>query len=114
MVSDPTLDDLTERIVKTVDPKANGLFGIDYKADVDGKHCLTEINIGRLPRINYIFNLASEPNIAELYVKCGLGEPITEDDLKIIPPDEETYFIRDFDTPPLLKSLSEIENYEKI
>lgn len=114
MVSKPELDELTERIIKTVDPKATGLYGIDYKADIDGKHCLTEINIGRFPRINYIFNLASEPNIAELYVKCGTGEPITEEDLKIIPPDEETYFIRDFDTPPILMTLGEIESYKKI
>jgi len=108
----PDLDELTKKIITTIDPKAQGLYGIDYKQSRDGKDCLTEINIGRFPRINYIFNLGSLPNIAELYVKCGLGKELKVK--KHIKLPEELYFIRDFDTPPILKTSSEIERYYEI
>jgi len=106
----PLLDELTEKIIKTVDPKAQGLYGIDYKADINGIDCLTEINIGRFPRINYIFNLGSSPNIAEMYVKCGMNLPVSIQKVNI--PKEDLYFIRDFDTPPTLKTINQIEDYK--
>jgi carbamoyl-phosphate synthase large subunit len=111
-VSRPELDKLTEKIVRTVDPNANGLYGIDYKADINGVDCLTEINIGRFPRINYIFNLGSSPNIAELYVKCGLNIPFG--DRNVVLPDEDLYFVRDFDTPPVMKKISQIDHYKEV
>jgi len=112
VIVNPHLDKITERIIKTIDPKAQGLYGIDYKGSSKGVDCLTEINIGRSPRINYIFNLGSKPNITELYVKCGLNIPFSIQERET--PKEELYFIRDFDTPPLLKTLTQIENYERI
>jgi len=110
LVKKHTLDYLTEKIVKTVDSNANGLFGIDYKCDKNDEPCLTEINIGRFPRINYIFNLGSKPNIAELYVKCGLGRSVEKYDMRFVYPDD-VYLIRDFDTAPVMKTLDEIEDY---
>lgn len=108
----PDLDILTEKIIKTIDENAQGLYGIDYKANVYGVDCITEINIGRFPRINYIFNLGSLPNIAELYVRCGLGHSILKQ--KVVLPSKDLYFIRDFDTPPILKKLEDIESFKKI
>jgi len=111
MVKRKDLDDLTERIIKAVDPKANGLYGIDYKESVDGRHCLTEINIGRFPRINLIFNLeGTSVNIAELYVKCGLKIPFDKPTMDFIYHIDK-YLIRDFDTASIIKSFDEIDNY---
>jgi len=111
LVKKPTLDDLTEKIIKTIDPEANGLFGIDYKCNKNNEPCLTEINIGRFPRINYIFNLEGHgPNMAEVYVRCGLGKEYLSN-LMNFNYGDEIYLIRDFDTAPVMKTLDEIETY---
>jgi len=92
--------------VKAIDPKAQGLFGIDFKGNIDDEPYLTEINIGRFPRINYIFNLVGD-NIARRYVDCGLKNDVQPIDHKS-PPRPEYYLIRDFDSSPVLKSEDEI------
>lgn len=105
------LDELTEKIIKSVDIFADGLYGIDYKGSVDGRHCLTEINIGRFPRINLIFNLeGTSANIAELYVKCGLKTRFEKPSMDFIY-HRDKYLIRDFDTASIIKTSDEIEDY---
>jgi carbamoyl-phosphate synthase large subunit len=109
MVADTELDYLSQKIIKTVDPHADGLFGIDYKANKDGIPCLTEINVGRFPRINYIFNHVG-PNMAEHYFYCGMGinferPPRTMDE------GDEWYLFRDFDLGLVLKHKDEIEKF---
>jgi len=114
MVKRKDLDELTERIIKAVDPKADGLYGIDYKESVDGRHCLTEINIGRFPRINLIFNLEqNRVNIAELYVKTGLQIPFEKPSMDFLYHKDE-YLIRDFDTESIIKTFDEIEDYYSV
>jgi hypothetical protein len=108
------LDELTEKIIKSIDNKANGLYGIDYKESIDGRHCLTEINIGRFPRINLIFNLeGTSANIAELYVKCGLKVPFEKPTMNFVYP-KEKYLLRDFDTTSIIKAFDEIYSYYSV
>lgn len=114
LVADSELDDLSEAIIKQIDSKANGLFGIDYKQDKLGNHCLTEINVGRFPRINYIFNLADGPNIAKYYLFCGLGIGPEQKPVKTLQEGNKWYLFRDFDHGVSLKHVDDIENFEKI
>lgn len=109
LVKNPILDEINQNIIKAVDPHAQGLFGIDFKADKDGVHKITEINIGRSPRINYIFNLTPGGNIARRYVEIGTGRSdigkLTDSQY----PTHEYVLIRDFDTEPVLISYTDIE-----
>lgn len=107
LVDNQDVYDTCETIVKSIDPHANGLFAIDLKGNKENKPYLTEINIGRFPRINYIFNLVGD-NIAENYIRIGLKLPLNIG--KKINYAEEYYLARDFDTIPVLKTLAELEN----
>jgi carbamoyl-phosphate synthase large subunit len=108
LVNDEAVLKVCLACVKAIDPKAQGLFGIDLKGNIDDEPCLTEINIGRFPRINYIFNLIDD-NIARRYVDCGLKNDVQPVDHKSAPR-PVYYLIRDFDSSPVLKSEDEINN----
>lgn len=105
-ICDPKLDYLAQSIVRSIDDKANGLFGIDFKCNKYDIPCLTEINIGRFPRINYIFNHVG-PNMAELYTYCGLGIKfkLPKNTMKL---EKDWYLFRDFDLGLILKSEDDI------
>jgi carbamoyl-phosphate synthase large subunit len=108
------IDELANEIISLVDPKATGLFGIDFKKSENGNHCLTEINIGRFPRINYIFNLEpNKTNIAEYYVKAGMKMAFKFPSMDF-EYEDFTYLIRDFDTAPVLKTFDEIYDIHDI
>jgi carbamoyl-phosphate synthase large subunit len=106
LVNDETVQNICIECVKAIDPNAQGLFGVDLKGNVNDVPYLTEINIGRFPRINYIFNFVGS-NIAQAYINCGLG-------LKVQPFEEKApqsfhYLIRDFDSVPIIKDEEEIK-----
>ena len=106
MIDEPHLIEKAERVIKTIDPNAKGLYGIDFKQGLDGTFKLTEINIGRFPRINYLFNSVG-PNMAEMYLRLGLGHPQTKEDF--IVPKEKYYLFREVDTIPILKTEKELK-----
>ncbi len=108
MVNDKDVCDVCIQCVKAIDPNAQGLFGIDLKGNIDDIPYLTEINIGRFPRINYIFNFVGE-NIAQKYVECGLGMDVSPS-AQESPSEPLYYLMRDFDTSPILKDESEINS----
>jgi hypothetical protein len=107
MVNDERVCEVCTECVTAIDPDAQGLFGIDLKGNIDDDPCLTEINIGRFPRINYIFNLIGD-NIAQAYVDCGLKRELRPHQGEN-PSHIEYYLIRDFDTPPILKNQTGID-----
>jgi carbamoyl-phosphate synthase large subunit len=99
MVNEPQLIEDAKRIIKSIDINAKGAFGIDFKQNEEGKFCLTEINIGRFPRINYLFNMVG-PNMAEIYVQLGMGKKVIPVKRFYIP---KCYLFREVDTIPILK-----------
>jgi len=105
--NDPVIKAICEEAVKCIDPNANGLFGIDLKCDSRHSPCITEINIGRFPRINPIFSMVGN-NIAELFVKIGLGLEEYEIDEKL--DDDIYYMFRDFDTEPVIIHAKDLKN----
>ena len=99
MINESKLIEDSKKIIISIDPNAKGAFGIDFKQNEEGKFCLTEINIGRFPRINYLFNMVG-PNMAEIYVKLGMGENVVPIKRFYIP---KCYLFREVDTIPILK-----------
>jgi carbamoyl-phosphate synthase large subunit len=111
MVNEPELLKRAQIIIKTIDKNARGLYGIDFKQANDGIFKLTEINIGRFPRINYIFNKVGT-NMAALYIDLGLGHIDLGSGYfdKLENPNKKFYLFREVDTIPVLKSAEEL-NY---
>ena len=108
IVNDDKVREVCIKCVKEIDPNAQGLFGIDLKGNINDTPYLTEINIGRFPRINFIFNLVGA-NIAHAYVSCGTGMEIRPHEAEKAPQPPH-FLMRDFDTIPILKNEDEIEN----
>lgn len=105
LVVDPTVSEVCETAVSTLDPQASGIFSIDLKAASDGRPKITEINAGRFFRINPAFNLSGQYNMATLFMRWALE--LGEWD---VPPaartsdigDETTYYLCDLDEEPVL------------
>jgi len=107
-VADPALDDLCLRAIRAIDPRPNGIFGVDLTYDAAGRPNLTEINIGRFFTTHYFFTAAGL-NMPYIYVKLGYGEtpPLPERRLNPLPPD--LAWIRGMDREPVLLPLDRVE-----
>jgi glutathione synthase/RimK-type ligase-like ATP-grasp enzyme len=101
----PRLDDVAQRAVRSVDPKPNGAYSVDVKESATGIPCITEVDSGKfhstMPLWGYIavkhMGLPEYANLADLYVRLGMGE-----DLREMPPKtdllpEGYYLLRDMD-----------------
>jgi hypothetical protein len=98
-VSDPVADDVAERAVAAVDPKPNGIYGIDMTLDREGQPRVTEINIGRFFTTVDFFSAAGL-NLPHLYVQAamtGIAPRLGRNPLQ-----EGLQWLRQWDRPPLL------------
>ena len=75
-VDEPRVVDICVAAVRALDPTASGTFNFDLREDVVGRPCITEINAGRFPAGAGIFNLTGKHNLALLYLRLGMGEPV--------------------------------------
>jgi carbamoylphosphate synthase large subunit len=75
-VDEPRVVEICVAAIRALDPAASGTFNFDLREDVAGRPCITEINAGRFPAGAGIFNLAGKHNLALLYLRLGLGEPV--------------------------------------
>jgi carbamoylphosphate synthase large subunit len=75
-VDEPRVMDVCVTAIHALDPAASGTFNFDLREDVSGRPCITEINAGRFPAGTGIFNLAGKHNLALLYLRLGMGEPV--------------------------------------
>ena len=111
LVNNPVVNDICERAVRSIDPKATGMFCIDLKEDKDGTPCITEINIGRFFMITIVFNTTGRFNMAELYLRLALGERVDVPDTSRFDDigDSETYLVREVDNEPTVISRRGLE-----
>jgi carbamoyl-phosphate synthase large subunit len=112
LIKSQNLDTIAQNIIKAIDPDAQGLFGIDFKGDVDNNPKITEINIGRFPRINYIFNLTPGGNIAKRFVEIGMNAINVGKSTDSQYPSYKYFLVRDFDTEPVLITNQELAGME--
>lgn len=107
--SDPELDEIAQRAVLAIDPKPNGLFGVDLTFDKRNKPNPTEINIGRFFTTHQFFTSLGL-NMPYLYVKLAYGEAIPKLSSKFNPVKNDMVWIRGVDFKPVLTSTLEIES----
>lgn len=98
LVDEPRVVDVCTRAIRALDDNASGVFGIDLKENARGVPCITEINAGRFFMITNIFDLTGKHNMAALYVRLALGEPVEIRDEHDVAGDD--YLVRDLDTLP--------------
>jgi biotin carboxylase len=104
-IHDPRLNDIGQRAVKALDPSPNGAYSVDVKESAGGTPCITEVDSGKfhstMPLWGYIavthLGLPEYANLADLYVRLGMGE-----DVRDMPPKTDLfpdgyYLLRDMD-----------------
>lgn len=82
IVTDSRVNEVSERAVKALSPKPSGAFSVDVKEDDSGRPFVTEVDAGKfhttMPLWGYValkhFKLPWYSNLADLYVRLGLGE----------------------------------------
>jgi len=105
IIRDERLNEVGRKAVKAIDPKPGGAYSIDVKESASGAPCVTEVDSGKfhstMPLWGYIavkhLGLPDYANLADLYVRLGLGE-----DVRDLPPDTDLlpdgyYLLRDMD-----------------
>jgi glutathione synthase/RimK-type ligase-like ATP-grasp enzyme len=110
IVRDRRVNEVGEKSVEALDPRPNGAYSIDIKEDARGRPCVTEVDAGKfhttMPLWGYVavrhLHLPWYANLADLYVRLGLGEDPPDD----VPPKdllpEGYYMIRNIDSGVLL------------
>ena len=110
IVRDRTLNQVAQRAVKSIDPRAQGAYSIDAKESAKGEMCVTEVDSGKfhstMPLWGYIavkhLRMPWYCNLADLYVRLGLGVDVADS----IPPTdlfpEGYYLLRDMDVGAFL------------
>ncbi len=96
-VFEPRVVEVCTRAIRAIDPRASGTFNFDLRENAAGAPCLTEINAGRFPSGNLIFDLTGTHNVAATFVRLALGRPVPlRDEYDAA---EGWYSVRDLDTP---------------
>ena len=110
IVRDSKLNEVAQRAVRAIDPRAGGAYSIDVKESSKGEMCVTEVDSGKfhstMPLWGYIavkhLRMPWYCNLADLYVRLGLGVEIADS----IPPTdlfpEGYYLLRDMDVGAFL------------
>ena len=110
LVSDERVNRAGERSVRAVAGRANGAFSIDIKEDDKGRPCVTEVDSGKfhttMPLWGYVavkhFKMPWFSNLADLYVRLGLGEDEPRDLPRFDLFPAGYYMIRNIDSGVLL------------
>ena len=109
-VADAALDDIATQAVLAVDPRPNGLFGVDLTYDGAGIPNPTEINVGRFFTTHQFFT-ALGLNLPYIYVKLAFDEPPPPVQRRYNPLEEGMVWIRGVDFEPVLTSMEEIDRH---
>ena len=107
---DRRVNEVSERAVRALTPRASGAFSIDLKEDARGRPVVTEVDAGKLhttmPLWGYVgvkhLGLEWHSNLADLYVRLGLGEEAPADAPRFDLFPAGYYMIRNIDSGVLL------------
>jgi hypothetical protein len=105
IIHDPRVSNVGQQAVNAIDSHPNGVYSVDLKESSSGTPCITEVDSGKfhstMPLWGYIavkhLGLPQNCNLADLYVRLGTGEDVTD-----LPPrtdllPEGYYMLRDMD-----------------
>lgn len=97
-VREPEIAALCARVIRALDPRASGVFGVDLRQDVDGVARVTEINAGRFSSITNLLDLTGKHNMTAVYLQAALGGRVDlRDEYDVA---EYHYLLRDIDAVP--------------
>ncbi len=110
IVKDEKANEAADSAVKAIDPRPDGAYSIDLKEDSEGRPCVTEVDAGKfhttMPLWGYVatrhLHLPWYGNLADLYVRMGLGAAPPGDAPKHDLFPEGLHMIRNMDSGVLL------------
>jgi carbamoyl-phosphate synthase large subunit len=105
-ILEPRVVDVCAAAVRALDARTSGLFCLDLKENADGVPCVTEINVGRFSLSTGLYDLIGKHNMAGVYVRLALGEPVDLGEPYDAAPDH--YLVRDVDTLPTIVHADEL------
>jgi carbamoyl-phosphate synthase large subunit len=106
--SDPELDAIAEKAVRSIDKKPSGLFGVDMAYDKNGTPNPTEINIGRFFTTHEFFTRAGL-NMPDIFVKLAYGEDISGIEKIRNPLPNDLVWVRGMDFEPVLSDMATVK-----
>ena len=109
-VRDEGVNRAGEKAVRAVSRRANGAYSVDIKEDSAGRPCVTEVDSGKfhttMPLWGYVavkhFKLPWYSNLADLYVRLGMGSEPPKDVPRYDLLPAGYYMIRNIDSGVLL------------
>ncbi|MDA4137124.1 MAG: hypothetical protein OK449_09055 [Thaumarchaeota archaeon] len=110
IVVDDSVNEVAVAAVRAMDPKPHGAYSVDLKESSTGTMCVTEVDSGKfhstMPLWGYIavkhLRMPWYANLADLYVRLGLGEEVKDSipSTDLLP--EGYYLLRDMDVGAFL------------
>ncbi|QQG48927.1 MAG: hypothetical protein HY247_01015 [archaeon] len=109
-VHDAKVNKASEEAVLAVSQRPHGAFSVDVKEDAEGRPCVTEVDSGKfhttMPLWGYVgvkhLRLPWWSNLADLYVRLGLGEAPPKDVVRSDLFPAGYYMIRNMDSGVIL------------
>lgn len=109
-VVDKEVNETSIAAVRALDPRPHGAYSVDLKGSGDGLMCVTEVDSGKFHSTMPLWGYAAlrhlrmpwYANLADLYVRLGLGEEVKDSIPRtdLIP--EGYYLLRDMDVGAFL------------
>jgi carbamoyl-phosphate synthase large subunit len=105
-VLEPRVVEVSAAAVRALDARISGLCNLDLKENAAGVPCVTEINVGRFSLSTGLYDLIGKHNMAGVYLRLALGEPVDLGEPYDAAPDH--YLVRDVDTVPAVVHADEL------
>jgi carbamoyl-phosphate synthase large subunit len=105
-VHEPRVVEVAAAAVRALDRRLSGLCNLDLKERVAGEPCVTEVNVGRFSLSTGLYDLIGKHNMAGVYLRLALGEPVDLGEPYDAAPDH--YLVRDVDTLPAVVHADEL------
>lgn len=87
------------KAIRSVMPEPHGIFFADQKIDSEGLPRVTEVNTGRFSSNGSIYWFDNGPNLSEIVIKLGTGQPLDIETPLINPLPEDVYRLSGDDIP---------------
>lgn len=91
---------LIKKISEKNKTKPNGVYHSSIRYDKSGKPNITEINIGRFPSTNAIFNLYGKYKLIDIYFKILMNQKIHQKNILDHDNGKKIFFVRTLDQKP--------------
>jgi carbamoyl-phosphate synthase large subunit len=105
-VHEPRVVEVAAAAVRALDRRVSGLCNLDLRENAAGEPCVTEVNVGRFSLSTGLYDLIGKHNMAGVYVRLALGEPVDLGEPYDAAPDH--YLVRDVDTLPMIVHADEL------